>query len=45
MAIRQKTTITIKLTGKGTSHSRSEAYVRDLVSVIDEPIELSLIHI
>ena len=39
MAIRQKTTITIKLNGKGTSHSRSETAVRDLVSVIDEPIE------
>ncbi len=39
MAIRQKSTITIKLSGKGTSHSRSETAVRDLVSVIDEPIE------
>jgi uncharacterized OsmC-like protein len=39
MAIRQKTTITIKLGGKGTSHSRSETAVRDLVSVIDEPVE------
>ena len=39
MAIRQKTMMTIKLGGKGTSHSRSEMGVRDLVSVIDEPIE------
>lgn len=39
MAIRQKTTITIKLSGKGTSHSRNETSVRDLTSVIDEPIE------
>lgn len=39
MAIRQKTTITIKLSGKGTSHARSETAVRDLTSVIDEPIE------
>lgn len=39
MAIKQKTIMTIKLGGKGTSHSRSEMAVRDLVSVIDEPIE------
>jgi len=39
MAIKQKTVMTIKLGGKGTSHSRSEMAVRDLVSVIDEPIE------
>lgn len=39
MAIKQKTHMTIKLNGKGTSHSRSETSVRDLVSVIDEPIE------
>ena len=39
MAIRQKTTITQKLSGKGTSHSRSETHVRDLVQVIDEPVE------
>ncbi|MEO9825603.1 MAG: OsmC family protein [Paracoccaceae bacterium] len=31
--------MTIKLGGKGTSHSRSEMQVRDLVSVIDEPVE------
>ncbi|MDA8746756.1 OsmC family protein [Litoreibacter sp.] len=39
MAIRQKSMMTIKLSGKGTSHSRSETAVRDLVSVIDEPVE------
>lgn len=39
MAIKQKAIMTIKLGGKGTSHSRSEMNVRDLVSVIDEPIE------
>lgn len=39
MAIRQKTTITIKLSGQGTSHSRSETHVRGLVHVIDEPVE------
>ena len=39
MAIRQNTTIKIKMSGKGTSHSRSETAVRDLVHVIDEPTE------
>lgn len=39
MAIRQKTTIKIKLAGKGNSHSRSETTVRDVVGVIDEPVE------
>lgn len=39
MAIRQKTTITIKMNGTGTSHARSEVSVRDLTGVIDEPIE------
>lgn len=31
--------MTIKLSGTGTSHSRSEMVVRDLKSVIDEPVE------
>lgn len=39
MAIRQKTTVKIGLTGKGTSHSRSETSIRELISVIDEPVE------
>ncbi len=38
MAIRQKSEMTIKLTGRGTSHSRSEAEVDGLTIVIDEPI-------
>ena len=39
MAIRQKTTLTIKLSGQGTSHSRTDVSIRDLTGVIDEPIE------
>lgn len=39
MAIRQKTTITVKMSGKGTSHARSEIASKDLTGVIDEPIE------
>ena len=39
MAIRQKTTITIKMSGKGHSHAHSQAMARDLVQDIDEPIE------
>ena len=38
MAIRQKTEMTIKLTGRGTSHSRSEIDVDGLTTVIDEPL-------
>jgi putative redox protein len=38
MAIRQKTTITLKMTGKGTSHARSEVSSPDLTVAIDEPI-------
>ena len=39
MAIRHKTPLPIKLGGKATSHARSEVAVRDLIDVIDEPIE------
>jgi uncharacterized OsmC-like protein len=39
MAIKQKTVMTIKMAGQGTSHSRSEVKLRDLTNVIDEPIE------
>lgn len=39
MAIRQKTTITIKMSGKSTSHARSEISLKDLTVAIDEPIE------
>ena len=38
MAIRQKIEMTIKLSGQGTSHSRSETETDGLSVVIDEPI-------
>ncbi len=38
MAIRQKSHMTIKLAGRGTSHSRSEVDVDGLTTVIDEPV-------
>lgn len=38
MAIRQKTEMTIKLTGHGTGHARSETQVDGLNVVIDEPV-------
>ena len=38
MAIRQKTEMTIKLSGRGTSHSRSETETDGLTIVIDEPV-------
>ncbi len=38
MAIRQKTEMTIKLSGRGTSHSRSETGTDGLSIVIDEPV-------
>lgn len=38
MAIRQKTQMTIKLTGRGTSHARSETEVDGNLVVIDEPV-------
>lgn len=37
MAIRQKTQMTIRLTGRGTSHARSETEVGGKTIVIDEP--------
>ena len=37
MAIRQKSHMTIKLAGRGTSHARSEVEVDGLTTVIDEP--------
>lgn len=37
MAIRQKTEMTIRLSGRGTSHARSETTVDGLTVVIDEP--------
>ncbi len=39
MAIRQKSTITVKMAGTATSHARVEVAVRDLTSQIDEPVE------
>ena len=38
MAIRQKTRMTIKLEGQGTSHSRSEIGIDGNTVVIDEPV-------
>lgn len=38
MAIRQKTSMTIKLTARGTSHARSETEVDGNIVVIDEPV-------
>lgn len=39
MAIRQKTTVTLKYSGEGKSHSRADIQVRDLVAIVDEPVE------
>lgn len=39
MAIRQKSTIKVRMTGTGHSHSRCVVAVRDLHSTIDEPVE------
>ena len=39
MAIRQKTSVTIRVEGDGVSHARTDIRVRDLVDVIDEPTE------
>lgn len=39
MAIRQKSIITVKMSAEGRSHSRCDLAVRDLTSVIDEPVE------
>lgn len=39
MAIRQKSTITVKMTGTASSHARVDVTVRDLTSNIDEPVE------
>lgn len=39
MAIRQKTNVTLKVSGHSPSHARTDVSVRDLNVVIDEPIE------
>ena len=37
MAIRMKTSVTLKASGQGMSHSKSDVSIRDLVFSIDEP--------
>lgn len=39
MAIRQKTIITVRMSGAASSHAACEVSVRDLTSQIDEPVE------
>lgn len=39
MAIRQKTKVTLKVSGHSPSHARTDVALRDLTPVIDEPIE------
>lgn len=39
MAIKIKTTVTMRPTGKAVSHSRTDIAVRDTTMIIDEPIE------
>lgn len=39
MAIKMKTVVTYRTTAKATSHARTEIPIRDLVTVIDEPLE------
>lgn len=39
MAIRQKATVTVKMSGTASSHSLVEVAVRDLTMKIDEPVE------
>lgn len=39
MAIRQKSRVTLKVSGHAPSHARTDVSVRDLSVVIDEPIE------
>ncbi|MEL6450099.1 MAG: OsmC family protein [Pseudomonadota bacterium] len=39
MAIKMKTVVTYRTTATATSHARTEIPVRDLITVIDEPLE------
>jgi putative redox protein len=39
MAIRQKTTVTYRTTALCPSHSRTDVPMRDLVAIVDEPLE------
>jgi len=37
--VKEKTQVRMKLEGRGTSHSRTDVSVRDVIAVIDEPVE------
>ncbi|WP_166415497.1 OsmC family protein [Cochlodiniinecator piscidefendens] len=39
MAIRQKTTVPSRMTARCPSHARTDISIRDLVTIIDEPVE------
>ena len=39
MVIKMKTVVTYRTTARATSHSRTEIPVRDLTTIIDEPLE------
>jgi uncharacterized OsmC-like protein len=39
MAIRQKTTVTFRTTASCPTHARTEIPIRDLVAIVDEPLE------
>lgn len=39
MAVRQKTVVTLKMSGQTSGHARTDVAVRDLNVVIDEPVE------
>ena len=39
MAIRQKSTVPVKIKARCPSHARTDISIRDLVAVIDEPVE------
>ena len=39
VVIKPKTTVTMRMAGAGTSHSRTDVSVRDVESTIDEPVE------
>lgn len=39
MAIREKTTITMRMSGASQSHARTDVSIRGLTQIIDEPLE------
>lgn len=39
MAVKMKTVVTYRTTARATSHARTEVPIRDLVGVVDEPVE------